>query len=273
MWSECSLWLAWTVNPCLFGPWGPGLNTTVLSHISQCKSLTHPSIFRIGFLLFSREGAGWCPKFHWAEIDTDQITGICDAHIYSTFRVSESAFGLSGSLHVGEEWLGQTFLHFPLFPGCWTCWRSLRRSSTSTNSENSFRWNFRLVFQSNSVRMKRSATSVRPWVFLRVDRKTTCSLLPSQTSPSSPRSQRPSPFRNSVTMCLTSRFSPSRRSTKRIPVVSQTSDLVSIQWIQVQGAHTRDVLCNRKWAANMLERKKKQKWGILYYFILVYVLR
>lgn len=47
---------------------------------------------------------------------------------------------------------------------------------------------------------------------------------PLQTSPSSLPSQQLSPFRNSATMSLKTRLSSSLRSTKKIPVASQTSD-------------------------------------------------
>lgn len=101
--------------------------------------------------------------------------------------------------------------------GCWMFWRWLHPSSTLINSGSLFRWSSLLVFLSNSVRKLNLPKSVYTGVNVNTD-----FLFLPQTSPFSPRSQPPSPFRSFATTSSTSPCSSFPVTTKKIPAAFPT---------------------------------------------------
>lgn len=99
--------------------------------------------------------------------------------------------------------------------GCWMCWRWLHPSSTLINSGSLCRWSSLLVFLSNSVR------ELPKSVYTGVNVNTNF-LFSLQTSPFSPRSQPPSPFRSFATTSSTSPCSSFPVTIKKTPAAFLT---------------------------------------------------
>ena len=120
---------------------------------------------------------------------------------------------------------------FHFLPGYWMSWRSWPRSSTSTNSGSSSRWNSRRASRSSwvcgGVPASPEGQPVSLQAFTRAARSSpnqnalVSSLLPPQTSRSSPPSPPPSPSRSSATVNSRRRSSPSLLNTRKIPVASR----------------------------------------------------